>query len=548
MTTLILAGIFLVALGLRVWGVSFGLPYSYHFDEKFYISAALNLGVGNFHTGPYNPTGLSNLLFPQFAIYYLIGNVLGQFSSPQAFEAAYRADPTNFYLMSRLTVIIFGAATTLTLYLLGKASSSSKVGLLAAGLLAVNFLSVRDSHYGVPDIAMVFFVVLSVWLAARGLNNMRRRDIYLAGLAAGLSMAMKWTAFPVVAAVLWASICVGSKERKGILRKLINPTAVFSIFAVALGVSIGSPQILFNPELYFGHLIGLAEHRGGGGVVTVNINKWSYYGNSIYYGGGIVVMILGIAGLSRRVIQALKDRHLMSILLVLFPLIYFIVIIVFGKNFFLRYLLPLMPFAALFAAEIFFIFWSSLRNTRWGKVLGILILIAAIVLPLSNSIQHDLILSRMDTRSLAKEWIEASIPEGSKIAVSWPVQGPPLSTLEETMPNSERVYDVFYHHGGGLSDQSLDWYIEQGFDYMITSSYIYRWWSESNYPERHEFYTLLGDQFTHMITFQAFKGESEPKYIFDEIYGPVIGLWQRERPGPTLKIYKLQSGTGEQGS
>jgi len=28
--------------------------------------------------------------------------------------------------------------------------------------------------------------------------------------------------------------------------------------------------------------------------------------------------------------------------------------------------------------------------------------------------------------------------------------------------------------------------------------------------------------------------------MFDDIYGPLTGLWQYDRPGPTLKIYRVE--------
>jgi hypothetical protein len=34
-------------------------------------------------------------------------------------------------------------------------------------------------------------------------------------------------------------------------------------------------------------------------------------------------------------------------------------------------------------------------------------------------------------------------------------------------------------------------------------------------------------------------------FIFDEIYGPAISLWQRERPGPTIKVYRLKHNSSE---
>ena len=41
--------------------------------------------------------------------------------------------------------------------------------------------------------------------------------------------------------------------------------------------------------------------------------------------------------------------------------------------------------------------------------------------------------------------------------------------------------------------------------------------------------------------FSATPDGSEPPFVFDEIYGPVASLWQRERPGPTIKIYQLSA-------
>ena len=63
---LILAGIISVAFGLRLWGIAFGLPHLYHYDEHFYVNTALKLGTGVFHTPPYAATGFSNLLFAEF--------------------------------------------------------------------------------------------------------------------------------------------------------------------------------------------------------------------------------------------------------------------------------------------------------------------------------------------------------------------------------------------------------------------------------------------------------------------------------------------------
>jgi hypothetical protein len=102
---------------------------------------------------------------------------------------------------------------------------------------------------------------------------------------------------------------------------------------------------------------------------------------------------------------------------------------------------------------------------------------------------------------------------------------------------------VQYIGGSGLSDHPLEWYRQQGFDYLITSSFIYS--IPLVFPkqdaDRKAFYVSLQQQLPLVKEFSASLEGADPPFIFDEIYGPAISLWQRERPGPTIKIYQLAS-------
>jgi hypothetical protein len=122
--------------------VGYGLPYPYHADEPTYVSAALNLGAGVIGRQP-NPTGFSNILFGEFAGYYLAGRLGGLFPSTAAFEQAYRSDPSIFLLLGRLTSAFFGSATVLVLYWLGARLNRRAAGWLAALFLAVAFRMLR---------------------------------------------------------------------------------------------------------------------------------------------------------------------------------------------------------------------------------------------------------------------------------------------------------------------------------------------------------------------------------------------------------------------
>ena len=235
----------------------------------------------------------------------------------------------------------------------------------------------------------------------------------------------------------------------------------------------------------------------------------------------------------------------MSILLLSFPLTYYLLMGT-TRHYFARYALPLVPFMALFAAEAIMTAWAwvTVRRTRLGWGVAALLAVAAIAQPLAQSIRHDVLLTRQDTRTVAKQWIEANIPQGVKIAVDWPVHGPPLSTPERQVPRSGKVYNVLVMgtDGTGLSDQPIEWYREQDYDYLIASSFIYNipLVYEDRDAERRAFYASLDDELELVREFRSYEGDTEPPFIFDEIYGPAISLWQRERPGPTLKIYRVE--------
>lgn len=100
--------------------------------------------------------------------------------------------------------------------------------------------------------------------------------------------------------------------------------------------------------------------------------------------------------------------------------------------------------------------------------------------------------------------------------------------------------------GKGLSDHSIDWYQEQGYQYLVTCSFINDL-SLSNPnadAKRDDFYASLDQQLTLVKEFLPYQGEDEKAipFIFDEIYGPAVSMSNRDRPGPVIKIYQIKSG------
>jgi hypothetical protein len=165
-----------------------------------------------------------------------------------------------------------------------------------------------------------------------------------------------------------------------------------------------------------------------------------------------------------------------------------------------------------------------------------------VAIPSYRIILLDRLWSQTDTRTLAKAWIEANVPAGTRIATQW--HGPPLSTLSDPEPYSSRTYDVEILNPFSADPQlySLQYYQDNGFDYLVLSSFIYqlRRVDPAENAVRNAFYTSLNREAELVAEFKPYVGDSEPPFFFEQMWGPIMDLVQLERPGPTIKIYRLR--------
>ena len=179
-----------LALGLRLVGIAFG---PYHPDEHLIINHSLAFGAGDLNPHLfYFPTFFMYLLFGVYGIFYLLGLAAGKFHGQDDLIALYLVSPQVFYVLGRVVSASFGAATVILTYRLGKACKNSRTGAAAALLLAVNFLHVRDSHFATMDVALTFFMTLSLWFLMSYLNEKKQGAYRWAAFTAGMAAAVKY--------------------------------------------------------------------------------------------------------------------------------------------------------------------------------------------------------------------------------------------------------------------------------------------------------------------------------------------------------------------
>ncbi len=204
---ILLGAVLLLALGLRLWGLSWGLPdamhnWSFHPDETILLNVSLpefgglNLAAGHFLPHFYHygtlPFTLASVAVLVGQSYHLIGPLIahGQVDTAQLAKA---------YLAARLVSVVLGVGTVGAVYALGRRCfDSAAVGLLGAFFLAVCPLHAQHSHFATVDVGAAFWLTMSlVWAAklaaVESTPRERLRAAVVAGIFAGLSAASKYS-------------------------------------------------------------------------------------------------------------------------------------------------------------------------------------------------------------------------------------------------------------------------------------------------------------------------------------------------------------------
>lgn len=430
----------LLGFALRVYGVQFGLPFLYHADEPIVVNHALAYGSGDLNPHFFKiPPLLSYLLFGFYGLSYLAGKVFGIFKSPADFEFLFLSDPTFFYLSARiLSGVLPGVVSIFFLYRLAKKHFSLQAALLAAFFLSVSFLHVRDSHYIYSDIPLILLLILTFDRIFFMIDHPESLKGHLgAGLLIGLSCAMKYNgaAFAIPYA---AGILISAK-----------PRAFFGSFCAAGLASF--IFILLNPYAVLDAPTFLREIRiqSQAQAGTPWLHHLSY---SLWEGAGPAAVFFALGG----AFQAIRAKSRKHLLLVLFAAAYYLILVKAAQPYD-RYVLPLLVPVILLAAD----FVSRHASGPHSKKSLFLLMVVLVFLPnLAKSLLSGAVLSAKDTRTEAKEWIEANIPGGSALALGWEFFLPRLNFSEEQLREKKENLE----NGAALSGvraRRLDFYLQR---------------------------------------------------------------------------------------
>ncbi|MCX7918956.1 MAG: glycosyltransferase family 39 protein [bacterium] len=448
--------VLLLAIFVRLIGLQYGLPDDFRPDERNIIQTAVRFGA----TGDFNPHVFvypSLYYYTLFIVYSITYFVLYLFQhiSWHQFWSIPLLMPTAMVTLARLTTVIFSVATVYLVYRLGKDAYNQMVGLLSAFLLSLTYLHVRDSHFGTTDVPSTFFFMLALWFAVRLVRKPVLQNFLWFGIFAGLAIGTKYNTGMILVALLTSYYLVIRNRSISDKEKRNKYSYYLTIAILATGVAfiISTPFALLDFSTFKSDFMANVHNlRYGHRGIDLGLG-WGYHLKfTLYHGLGLPYVLAAGIGLA----YALWKRTAVDYILVIQTICYYVWISS-GKTVFVRYLIPLMPLIAILTAR-----WISEMVTEFSLRKPIMnygssTLVSLIILSGSiyNLSYFDYLLQQKDTRTLAREWIQATIPPQTKIAMDgW--QGKPQ--LNET------EYQLVYI---GMPDNKKDWVQPKYIDELI---------------------------------------------------------------------------------
>jgi Dolichyl-phosphate-mannose-protein mannosyltransferase len=523
----LLCAIVLTGLLLRLYGIGYALPYTYWADEGIFVRLAGDM-LANRDPNPHwfgaPATTVVYVMCAVFVSIYLGGLGLGRFGSPQDLRAFFSHDPTIPYMSGRVAFALFGTLSIVLVWAAARRIFSSRAGLAAATLVAVNPLLVFHSKVIRPDILMTFFVLLVFMLSLRIAEQAKSSRYVLAGLWTGLAVATKFPAVTASVLVPAASAISG--------RPAVAEARRLSLYAAAVVVCtfLASPFLFLDLRTVLADVTHEARptHLGATGEGFGSNLAW-YIGQPLldtFTWPGLALVLAGI-------ILALWSPRRIAWLVVLWPALFLAFISGLSLRW-ERWVIPVIPFLAMLAAAGWS--WSISAISRRSRVsVGRWCGFAVAMFVLLPLLRADIIqgreMSGIDTRILAGAWIIDHVPPGSKLLIEeW---GPQLPKDRfryyaakgggiEAVDTRESAVDVYRPKGQVAQLTKLDSILSEDIDFIVMTDWYEQFLADSR---RFEDYADV------VATYEKVMGMGEKVYEVQRTRGVNLG--------PPVRVYRV---------
>jgi len=423
----ILSAILLLALGLNLLGIDWGLPNTdvWNADD---ISPWKPLHTPrNYLYGhdkyPYLHSWLSLACYAPYLVYLTLAGRIDIACFPTLQQQCFSEPYTQLsvlILISRALSVLMGLGMVLGVYRLSLTLHRERAAAqLAAGIAACSWVLVLYAHLGNLDVPQCFWFVLTLILFVRVLRRGARLDYLAFGLASGCALATKEG---IIGAYVGMGVAIYgvhvNRERGGeplTLRRWLEASADRKLLGLVAGVLVVyalANNVLFNWSGFLRHWelwLPSSERMTG--------FRWDFPGYTGFFAKFLKTLALSMGmpllGLCGAGLLYAPRRYPWTLVL-LIPAVSYVLLSVTVAGFApIRFMLPLVPILAVFGGVLAS---RMLRVAPRLRLLSVSVLAVVFAHGFFYSLSVDLALMK-DSRYLAESWIRENVEKPARIQV-----------------------------------------------------------------------------------------------------------------------------------
>lgn len=394
------------------WGIpNLDHPYNYHMDEWHQLQSIRSL----FQYGTPNVPGAANGTIFQFLLsgLYLLPFILLKIIDPFSVKAGIESllMQEKLFEILRLNTLIFGILSIFVLANLVKQYLKLNP-IFTVILFTVTPLWLALSNYFKYDIALIFWLITSLFYLLKYGSNPTLRNYIIAGIFCSLAIATKISALPLLVIYIFSFFYFNWKKKKKYKQLLIG----FLIF-LCLFLIVGIPDLLLQKGDYGEYLYSnlIRDKTIFDNFILPYNSQWEYLIKKVIpldFG----YVFSGITGLSLiywiRKLNFKKYKNETFLFVSMFVFILSLVPLELGANG--NRLLVLLPFFAIFSS----LFIQKItKNFPRFKYNIFFLLTVLLNIQLYQSFLMISIKWKEDIRQASSNWIQKNITKGSTIGV-----------------------------------------------------------------------------------------------------------------------------------
>lgn len=410
---------------LRFASLDHGLPLLRGRPDELEVIEA----TATFPAGDFNPRFF---VYPNFLFYVVYAWTQLLLAIRRAWDGApdyatlLQSGVPTLILYGRALMAAAGTASIAVVFAIGRRAAGTATGLVAAALLAANFLHVRDSHALKPDILLGILMLWSLWRLARWVEEPDRRRMLAAGVAVGLAMAIKYNGI-----FLFVPAYVEAARRSSAAgwRRLVPSGSFVALAAVAAATFLATcPYLLidfgratftswFLAFTVFATRPQAALPAGASWLAValqfVRTRAFGYHLTvSLWHGFGALATLAVPFALVHAARRRDAPFFRMS---VVFVVCYYLVIGAAPVHL-VRYFTALVPILVVLIASWIVDLAAHARPAMRAAAIAAATL-ALVAQPVASGVAHDRIAGRTDTRVLAADWMRTNLPADAVVAI-----------------------------------------------------------------------------------------------------------------------------------